>query len=66
MNNGFMFNPIPEFYNNQNLLINYNKLINKVERLEKDIRILENRLNIIEKKDIKLNPQEELSDMYMI
>ena len=66
MNNGFMFNPIPGFYNDQNIIINYNKLINKIERLEKDIRILENRLNIIEKKEIKSSSQEEISDMYMI
>ena len=44
---------------------NYEKLINKIERLEKSIRILENRINKIEKIDNNPIPDEP-TDMYMI
>ena len=66
MNNGFVFNPFPGFQNYQINQESLDKLYNKVERLEKSIRILENRLNNIEKKEPRLKNDEEPSDMYMI
>ena len=62
MNNGLMFDPfrgLPNFHD-------INKLIDKIERLEKNIRILENRVNILENKETKPVKQEEATDMYMI
>ena len=66
MNNGLVFNPFMGFQNYQENNIDLEKLINKLERLEKDIRILENRLNILEKKEKKIEINEEPGDMYMI
>ena len=57
MNNiGPFFNPFME----------YEKLINKIDRLEKDIRILENRLNNLERLDKKEELDDEPTDKYMI
>ena len=67
-----MNNPIPFFnpFNNpfikQDGQDNYEKLINKIERLEKSIRILENKVSKLENENIKPNNKEEPSDMYMI
>lgn len=62
MNNpGPFFNPF--MINEQN---NYNKLNNKLERLEKDIKVLENRLNKLERIDKKNTNSIEPTDMYMI
>lgn len=55
------FNPFIPY---QNINIDNDKLINKIDRLEKEIRIIENRLNNIEKnKKVK---RDDESDMYMI
>ena len=62
MNNGFIFNPLNGLPN----YLDINKLISKIDRLEKNIRILENRINILENKEIKPNKQEKETDMYMI
>ena len=65
-NNGLIFNPFPGFQrinDNQN---DYDKLLNKIERIEKNIRILENRVNIIEKKESPIMTNDEPTDMYMI
>lgn len=68
MNNGVpFFNPFNQFHN-----IDYNnefeKLINKIDRLEKSIRILENRVNKLENKKENNNQfhNDEPTDMYMI
>ena len=59
------FNPFNTFQNQfQNE--DYDKLINKINRLEKNIRILENRINKLEKEDNKVITQNEPTDMYMI
>ena len=66
MNNGLIFNPYMGFQNYQDILKTNEKLLNKLERLEKNIRILENRMNILEKKETKIISNDEPSDMYMI
>ena len=67
MNNpGPFFNPFIGFQNYEQIENNYDKLVNKVNRLEKDIRILESRINKLDKKDIKIVPNEDPQDMYMI
>ena len=67
MNNpGPFFNPFMGFQNYEQNEINYDKLTNKVNRLEKELRIMENRLNKLEKVDNKPNIKEEPTDMYMI
>ena len=50
-------------YNNE-----FEKLINKIDRLEKSIRILENRVNKLENKKENNNQfyNDEPTDMYMI
>ena len=58
-------NQIPNLINNEQN-INYDKLLNKIERLEKNLRIIENRLNILENKDNKPKIINEPTDMYMI
>ncbi len=64
MNNpGPFFNPFMGQVNSEQ---SFDKLNNKINRLEKDIRILENRLNKLEKKEIKPKITEEPTDMYMI
>lgn len=64
MNPGIPFiNPFRPLDNNQN---NDEKLINKIERLEKSIRIIENRLNKLENNNIKPSITNEPTDMYMI
>lgn len=65
-NQGPFFNPFMAFQNMQNDQNNYEKLINKIDRLEKSIRVLENRILKLEKKDAKTYFQEEPTDMYMI
>ena len=62
MNNSIPFNPFINIPNYPDI----NKLINKIDRLEKNIRILENRVNLLENKEIKPNKKEEPTDMYMI
>lgn len=58
------FNQIPVQSFNQNEL---EKLTNKIDRLEKNLRILENRVNKLEKKDDNNHYyNEDPSDMYMI
>ncbi len=59
------FNPL-NVYQNQFQNENYEKLINKINRLEKTIRILENKINKLEKEDNKIITQNEPTDMYMI
>ena len=66
MNNGLVFNPYFGFQNYQDILKTNEKLISKMERLEKNIRILENRINILEKKETKIISSDEPGDMYMI
>ncbi len=67
MNNpNLFFNPFLGFQNNEPREDNYEKLINKINRLEKDIRILANRVNRLENIDNKEQNIEEESDMYMI
>ena len=64
-NNGPFINPLPGFMNNEpknNIL----KLIDKLDRLEKSIRILENRINKLENRETKPIIQDEPTDMYMI
>ena len=63
--NNEIFNPYA-FFNYQNNLRNNEIILSKLERLEKDIRILENRLNILEKKEIEAKPNDKPTDMYMI
>ena len=63
MNNFPFFNPFQNIQDNQN---NYDRLVNKIERLEKNIRILENRVNKLEKNNNTTIIQEEPTDMYMI
>ena len=65
-NNGFVFNPFYRYQNINDNQIEYDKLLNKIERLEKNIRILENRVNLLEKKESKIITNEEPTDMYMI
>ena len=65
-NSGLFFNPFRGFQNNIDNQDNYIKLINKIERLEKNIRILENRINILEKKESPIIENTEPTDMYMI
>lgn len=60
-----MNNPMPFF--NPFLNQPINEIINKIEKLEKDIKILENRINELEKKSKKKQIfEEEPTDMYMI
>ena len=59
------FNPFGGFQNYE-LINNYEKLINKIDRLEKNLRILETRINKLERIDNKQAILEEPSDMYMI
>ena len=64
-----MNNPIPffnPFINNPEGIINNNKIINRITRLEKEIRILENRLNKLENIEKPITKQDEPTDMYMI
>ena len=56
------FNPfisIPDYQ------INYDKIINHLSKLEKDIKDLDNRISILEQTKTTSN-QEEPTDMYMI
>lgn len=67
MNNpGPFFNPFQGFMNYEKDQDNYDRLINKINRLEKDLRILENRLNKIEKIDNKPSTNSMPTDMYML
>ena len=60
MNNlGPFFNPFME-------LQKLDKLNDKLERIEKEIRILENRINKLERIDNKPINDDEPTDMYMI
>ena len=61
-NQGPFFNPLF----NPNININYDKIINKLERLEKDLRILENEVGILLKKEKKETQKDDPQDMYMI
>ena len=63
---GPFFNPFLRFQNISEDQSNYEKITNKLERLEKSIRILENRMNKLEKKEIKDTIYDEPTDMYMI
>ncbi len=65
-NNGPFFNPFQRFQNMIDDQNNYQKLLNKIERLEKNLRILENRVNKLEDQDTKTIIQDEPTDMYMI
>ena len=71
MNNQMpFFNPFQAYPNpqmNQNY-DEYEKLINKIERLEKNIRILDNRITKLEQNNNHSNPNynEEPTDMYII
>ena len=60
------FNPFIGFQNYEQNENNYDKLANKINRLEKDIRILENRINNLEKSEKKENYIENETDMYML
>ena len=66
-NSNPFFNP---FFNYQQFELNQenmDKIYNKLERIEKNIRILENRINILEKKETNNNLiHDEPTDMYMI
>ena len=73
-NNQFPINnQIPYLGNNQNPInnpnqishIEYEKLINKITRLEKNIRILENRINKLEENNNNLQ-YDDPTDMYII
>ena len=65
MNNQIpFFTPFNGFQNQEQN--NNDKLINKINRLEKSIRILENRINKLENQDNKIIIQDEPTDMYMI
>ena len=66
MNNNFMIDPFHRFIDINNNQFNYEKIINKIDRLEKNIRILENRINILEKKEKQFSNNDEPTDMYMI
>ena len=67
MNNNIpFFNPFLGFQNLEENQNNYNKLLNKIERLEKSIRIIENRLNKLENQNSKSLIQDNPTDMYMI
>jgi len=62
-------NPSPFFYPFAGLEQkdnNYDKLINKIERLEKNLRVIENRLNKLENNDKNKVIINEPTDMYMI
>ena len=63
---GPFFNPFQGFQNNNEREYNIDKIMNKLERLEKNIRILENRINKLENKETKNISQEEPTDMYML
>ena len=63
---GPFFNPFTRFQNINEDNNNYTRIINKLERLEKNIRILENKVNKLEKKEEKDIIQNEPTDMYMI
>ena len=65
-NNGFIFNPFQEYMDIRNNQLNLEKLFNKIDRLEKNIRILENRINILEKKEPQLLVNDDPIDKYMI
>ena len=65
-NQGPFFNPFIGFQNYEQNQNNYEKLINKINRLEKDLRILENRINKIERIDNKQISVEKPTDMYML
>ena len=57
--------PFPLMNNNEN---DFDKIINKLERLEKNLRIIDNRLNKLEK-DYKINNnivKDTSNDMYII
>ena len=56
------FNPFIGYIDNEQ----NNRITNKIERLEKEIRILENRVNKLEKIDNKPKPTEKETDMYML
>ncbi len=70
-----MNNQIPYFMQpeNNNQMPNYTsnnleleKIINKLNRLEKNMRIIENRLNKLEANN-KINPfKDDLTDMYIV
>ena len=66
MNNQIpFFRPLDGFQNyDQNQ--NNDRLLNKLDRLEKSIRILENRVSKLENRDNKNIIQNEPTDMYMI
>ncbi len=66
MNNQGPFFPFIGFQNHEQAEYNYEKLVNKINRLEKDIRILESRISKLDKKDIKIISNEDPQDMYMI
>ena len=58
------FMPIPNI-NNQN--INIEHLLNKINMLEKDVKILENRINKLENnKEINKDYYDDPKDMYII
>ena len=65
-----MNNPIPYFMPipNNDLNINNEHLLNKINRLEKSIKILENRITKLEgnKENINLNIHDDPTDMYII
>ena len=61
-NRGPFFNPFIGYIDNEQ----NNKITNKIERLEKEIRILENRVNKLEKVDNRPKSIEKETDMYML
>lgn len=69
MNNQMpFFMPIDPKMNNFND-DKFEKIVNKINRLEKNIRILDNRLSILESKnnkENKVNQNDDPTDMYII
>jgi len=67
MNNPNPFiNPIIGFQNFEQNQKNIEKILNKINRLEKDIRIVENRIDKLERRETKANIIDKPTDMYMI
>ena len=60
------FNPFLEFQCNEQYNNYYEKIINKIDQLEKNIQILETKINKLVDKDNKENIPDEPADMYMI
>ena len=63
-NSNSFFYPFNGFQGYEQTINNYEKIIDKINRMEKAIQILENKVDKLEKRNT--DNQDEPTDMYMI